>query len=500
MIKKLKVLLVAVLALSIAAPAYGAEPFDPENLPMTDAQRLIVVSDSGSLQNSSMLAVQPGSVGEGQTRGKWINCTSTADPLCATNDSSKDIISWAVLPFCADTESAVCIEDLSIGTTTAALVPAKFLRSSKDGTQIPSDASKNLIGGGSPALFESELAHAGGSKYYAATVRLTQHFNYSTSKFEVTDLHTAVLPVNLVNYSGNTNSCVFTEGSVCARVQDFAEGTRVSLKFRMPKTVTGWFKGRLKDPIVDVQNYSATLNSISVDAEPVTVPTLALVRNSSDFSAKELMWYNNNGRWGVKNGTATGAEGSQKEIFEYVDYYRGFAKDTAAGVNTSWKMSSLMGGTNQPGCFKDSSKLYGLVTTNALGYDGGSPAFKDGMLDYKVTGLHYMPNGTDLFQGTYDLVMRSETARCLYGFTSAPISASVSVVGGDSQSIATTLVSEKNGWLKMAAYGFTFSEKTLRVKITQPKLKATTITCVKGKTTKKVTAVNAKCPAGFKKK
>jgi hypothetical protein len=30
--------------------------------------------------------------------------------------------------------------------------------------------------------------------------------------------------------------------------------------------------------------------------------------------------------------------------------------------------------------------------------------------------------------------------------------------------------------------------------------KATTITCIKGKTTKKVTAVNPKCPAGYKKK
>jgi hypothetical protein len=31
-------------------------------------------------------------------------------------------------------------------------------------------------------------------------------------------------------------------------------------------------------------------------------------------------------------------------------------------------------------------------------------------------------------------------------------------------------------------------------------VKATTITCVKGKTTKKVTAVNPKCPTGYKKK
>jgi hypothetical protein len=34
----------------------------------------------------------------------------------------------------------------------------------------------------------------------------------------------------------------------------------------------------------------------------------------------------------------------------------------------------------------------------------------------------------------------------------------------------------------------------------KPVVKATTITCIKGKTTKKVTAVNPKCPAGYKKK
>jgi hypothetical protein len=34
----------------------------------------------------------------------------------------------------------------------------------------------------------------------------------------------------------------------------------------------------------------------------------------------------------------------------------------------------------------------------------------------------------------------------------------------------------------------------------KPVVKKTTITCIKGKTSKKVTAVNPKCPAGYKKK
>jgi 3-methyladenine DNA glycosylase Tag len=61
----------------------------------------------------------------------------------------------------------------------------------------------------------------------------------------------------------------------------------------------------------------------------------------------------------------------------------------------------------------------------------------------------------------------------------------------------------KDGWLKLAAYGFTFSSPTISVKLSQAKatvVKSTTITCVKGKTSKKVTGKSPKCPAGFKKK
>jgi hypothetical protein len=66
--------------------------------------------------------------------------------------------------------------------------------------------------------------------------------------------------------------------------------------------------------------------------------------------------------------------------------------------------------------------------------------------------------------------MRSETARCLYGFGKTPLYATVSVLNDKgTKSTASTVVSEKNGWLKMAAYGFTFSKKTIKVKITKKK-------------------------------
>ena len=110
--------------------------------------------------------------------------------------------------------------------------------------------------------------------------------------------------------------------------------------------------------------------------------------------------------------------------------------------------------------------------------------------------------------------MRSDIARCIYGFSNAPIKAEISITSDDGEKkVATTVVNEKNGWLYLSAKGFTFSAPTINVKLTQEKVvaaaptatvtvakKKSTISCVKGKTTKKVTAVSPKCPAGYKKK
>jgi hypothetical protein len=101
------------------------------------------------------------------------------------------------------------------------------------------------------------------------------------------------------------------------------------------------------------------------------------------------------------------------------------------------------------------------------------------------------------------LVLNSTVARCLYGFSNAPISAKVSVLSNDGQAqLATTIINEKNGFFRMGAYGFGFSSPTIKMKITQTanKLSKSTITCVKGKTVKKVTAVKPTCPTGFKKR
>jgi hypothetical protein len=114
--------------------------------------------------------------------------------------------------------------------------------------------------------------------------------------------------------------------------------------------------------------------------------------------------------------------------------------------------------------------------------------------------------------------MRSDIARCIYGFSNAPIKAEISITSDEGEKkVATTIVNEKNGWLYLSAKGFTFSSPTINVKLSQEKVaaptpsatpvatvtvakKSVTITCVKGKTTKKVSGTSPKCPAGYKKK
>ena len=141
-------------------------------------------------------------------------------------------------------------------------------------------------------------------------------------------------------------------------------------------------------------------------------------------------------------------------------------------------------------------------------------------LDYKVAAPHLLSNGS-VFQGTYNLEIDESLARCIYGFSDAPISATVSVIGIDGENkVATTLVSSSGGFLRLSASGFTFSTPIIKVKLTQSgsatatssKLAAPTdtptqktkpiavvksITCAKGKLTKKVSGTAPKCPAGY---
>jgi hypothetical protein len=274
----------------------------------------------------------------------------------------------------------------------------------------------------------------------------------------------------------------------------------------------------MKSPEVSIKNTGNNW-SIEVSGEPITVPVVAYWGSEADLPANIKSAYSRRAATTVgapSGGTSkryqTNGQFNQEQI-NLFSLWIPFIKDKASATPKVWMYGSLtpenlsqaVSGLNSAkDCVTKTTGLAGLVTTNATIYDGAMPTFNpaEGYLNYKVAAPHLSSDGSE-FSGTYDLIMKSEVARCIYRFSSAPVSASVEITSSDGgiQKVATTVLNERNGWLQLGAYGFGFSSPTLKVKLSQAMTdKKTSITCVKGKTSKKVSAVNPKCPTGYKKK
>jgi hypothetical protein len=323
--------------------------------------------------------------------------------------------------------------------------------------------------------------------------------------------------------------CAIVGDGVCALRQTFPEDVKFGMVIRFSKVINGWMHGRIDSPEID---YELTSYGTRVDMKGLStrVPILAGFASPSDFSEsdRKLHQYLNKATGGSSHPGASG-----NYAMEQLNIWSEVLKDKAVANPTQWIFYNLSQRDIQSAnsCIQASSTLAGFVTTNSTTYTATPPIYNEqtGTLDYKVASPHYLPDGK-VFQGKYNLYIDSKVARCIYKFNNAPISASVSITSSDGgqQSIATTVVNESSGWIHLSASGFTFSSPTLKVKLTQdptavvtnplpstkpsgssepasqpsiaPVAKKMSITCVKGKTTKKVTAVSPKCPAGYKKK
>ena len=333
----------------------------------------------------------------------------------------------------------------------------------------------------------------------------------------------------------NGDGCIFatSEQGMCYAEVPFGAVQKFNVQVILSKEPTGWMHGRMVDPSISITKEPSGAVKLSVTAGATTVPMVyqneawanlsnsmqnLWVRCTTQWSGCGPFWFarssESNANWIDLAKTAEG--NSQINIIEYVKAAGKLPLEIMSAISplignksqamsTTWSMRTLstteMDGANK--CFTSSPGIKGIVTTNSTAYSAGPPAFQDGSLNYQVSSPHFNPDGTTPFKGNYNLVMRSDVARCIYGFSSAPIKASISVLSSDGNSdVSTTISGEKNGWLSLSANNFQFSSPVIQVKLSQEtiKTKSTTISCVKGKAVKKVTGVNPKCPSGYKKK
>jgi hypothetical protein len=297
-----------------------------------------------------------------------------------------------------------------------------------------------------------------------------------------------------------------------------------------------WSHGRLDAPVASTK-LNGKIYSLSIEGKPTRIPVVSGSARFSQLTPALQKRYPNAIEGDKQSGTKglitlddlSPAQGDRslaalKDWLEYLP-------DKAQALPTAWSIrtisvSDLNSAKFPIKCLNLDENFAGLVTTNATAYSSGPPRFDaaTGTLEYQVAAPHFEKDGVTPFKGSYDLAIRSDVARCIYGFTSAPVQATISILSsGTEQKIASTTFKEENGWMNFSAKNFEFSAPKLMLKLTQnspteqaqtpapkpsataaapaskPVAKTTSITCSKGKLKKKVSGTAPRCPAGYKK-
>jgi len=464
-------------------------------------------------------------------------CGSVDDSRC----NSASLQYSALLPVCGTLSMVYCIEEFGVVTSSGESSKGQFSRYFPNQALNKFDANEKLKlpYGGTGSIFQLPSApHDGGNSYYVSV--LTEGGVSKDSGANLNRLNIRIYPVKLeAGYSaiqevdagvsrsngvdgspaglwhfvgfGFSGSSFCVAGSakekLCAQRYAFPADMKFYVKLRLQNRPAGWMHGRIYSPDV-VFNEDKGFYTFSIAAFPVAVPVVYKMykypempqglKDSYDFKTgmykPELALYTSAelakprgcGRSACTEDPLTRnvmilPSPSSKFGMDQLKLWLPFVEDKSTALLGTWSLRTLEGNETQGAskCFTNGDKgITGIVTTNATQYSAGPPAFNstDGTLGYSVGAPHFTPT-KETFLGSYDLIMRSDVARCVYGFSAAPIKASLTVVNDQGeQKVATEILGEKNGWLYLSAKGFTFSSPSILVKITQePAAKASTL-------------------------
>ena len=488
-------------------------------------------------------------------------CASSSDEKCK-NFTLQNV--RAELVPCSTEITSDCLNALIVRDSSGKDIPTTLTSGlmAPVATVFQGNPSIGLPTGGNPQLYSIPgAAHSGGDLYLVKPDLFLMRTSAS-EKFRLNKFEAVIYPVkrvllarpgkastistNVADYQGGLNivggggadGCTtYTDGTYCFVPQAFPAGVTFGLDLRLSASVYGWLHGRFKNPDIKVGVNPANKDGVelTIIADPIKIPVVGGFIKSATAPADLLQYFSQTPYWGNVRGRGNNWTKSSplseltvshehfdpsQYVFDEVRAWLKALGDKSVAEPSYWLVQTVSNGGDVLGkCTAEANALAGIVTTNATMYLPGPPTFDkaDGVLDYKVVAPHFTRNG-EVFLGTYNLSINSKVARCIYGFSNAPISATVSITSSDGNSrVATTTVSEKNGFLNLAAYGFEFSDPTISVKLTGEKIPVATpmatptptqnppkarmtITCVRGKATKKISAVAPKCPAGYKKK
>ena len=488
------------------------------------------------------------------TRKMYV-CTSLQSSEC----TAPEIVAYffnSIFTKCADASDTNCIDSFSIKGPDGTLRQGIFQRNWVPSAVFTGDKARHLPTGYGPNTW-TVTNSKGEIETFALSVGVVGYIDRRATKSIYESFFAAIQPIKEVprtdvrrpianvtnradgdgpgsNLTFLEKGCQIAEDGNCGYRLPFDLENTVVLKVRISQPVQGWLHGRMKDADINMTTAADNSQIIEISAKPLTIPSIYgwvkwtdlpqgvkdLYPVGSGGSGKSLADFTTTDL--VSRTLLTKSEVAGDRAIKEMNLWLPLLNDKAAAMRTFWAAQTIKGELpiDSQNCVRGKG-FSGVIGTNAAVYSDGPPTFdkEEQSLNYTVGASHLDSKG-ELFKGYYQLNLRSDVARCLYGFGSAPIQAKIEVSSSDgTPSVATTVINESDGWLKMTAAGFTFSTPKIKVKLSQETpapapsatptapvvtkpaaAKKTTIICVKGKTSKKVIAVNPKCPTGYKKK
>jgi hypothetical protein len=409
-------------------------------------------------------------------------CASLDDSACA----NQAVRTYSILPRCETDAQKDCVESLGATSSQGVVSEGEFSRyfPERGLADFEGSPGRNIPTGTAPSIFTLPgVPHNDGNEYMViASVNGVSPTGGVQAPSSIT-IHASVYPVKVLagNFKRNSplengfgvshgssdkwGNCASIADGYCAARQDFPANTKFSLSLRLSTPPKGWLHGRIFSPTVTYEA-AGTSTRLKVDATPVQVAAVATWGKYSELpeaAKRGAMNCSDTSNCGQMNPQSSGAHTS-------VEAWRAVYGDKASWVRGQWMYQTLseyeMVGSSLAACTSGPAKFDGFITTNATGYAAGPPVFDPvgKTLSYVVAAPHTNAEG-GLIVGTYDLMMRSDLAACLYGGNVSDIVASVAIVYDNATSTTTevkTDVTNDGTWFKVSAFGFHYSMPTIK--------------------------------------
>lgn len=461
-------------------------------------------------------------------------CSSLLDSKCSNSKSLSLVADY--LP-CMNSKQTDCISRFAVESSPGVWEDAEPVSPIFGGdlfVETKRDPDQNYPSGGAPYLWKfPTYQHRGGALF----MPLVQVINYgevvgdrgvSDFKFSEFEYKVSVQP-----YSPSLEKTITPKGipqpGYTLLPDTFISDKPFKVEFR---TLTPW-QSWVRSGITNLEIKSSRVDSeffYSVTGAPARIPGIYQI---VPWTEKNLEVLRGIDTGGVSVGQQcdnnsksdpfkcwTGLDIGGKANFDiYFDMFAAVEKYTTGRATTApylWLAEdvpafnkvfggwTIKAGALAAACLKDTNRGYpiGITSTNATMSTDGPPAWnlETQSLEFRMAALHQLPDGKT-FKGNYTLQIPAEVAKCLWGANASKGTASISIIDEDGeQKIATISSSFTKDYFRFSANGFHFSSPRISIAFKAPIAKKTTITCVKGKMVKKVTALKPVCPAGYKKK